>query len=123
MSELRYNHVMREWVVIATDRAKRPDNFKRPASAIKELPDYKKDCPFCQGNEGDLSDEAFRISEGKLWRVRSIPNKYPALDMKKAPWRKNDGIRSSMQGFGLAEVVVENPRHNYFNNLLPFSSA
>ena len=118
MSEFRYSHVMREWVVIATERAKRPDNFRRPASAIKELPDYRKDCPFCPGNEGGFSDELFRIGDKKTWRVRCIPNKFPALDMKKELWRKNDDLEWSMQGFGVAEVVVENPRHNRFIALM-----
>lgn len=118
MSELRYNHAMDEWVVIATERARRPDDFKRPASAIEKLPDYRKDCPFCPGNEGDLSDETFRIGDKNGWRVRSVLNKFPAFDTKKKLSRKNEGGKWWMQGFGVAEVIVETPYHNRFIALM-----
>jgi len=45
-SELRFDLASKDWVVVATGRAKRPEHFKREKRKIKVPP--KKDCPFCQ---------------------------------------------------------------------------
>ena len=50
MPQLRQDPATKEWVIIATERSKRPDDFKK-AKSINEKPPYKKDCPFCPGNE------------------------------------------------------------------------
>ena len=118
MSELRYNIITRDWVVIATERAKRPQDFTKSARDDKALPEHRADCPFCPGNEGDGSDETFRIGDKKNWRVRSIYNKFPALSYKEKLERTNVGIYNSITGFGIAEVLIENPRHNAFIGLM-----
>ena len=112
MSELRYNIVNREWVVIATERAKRPHDFVRPQKEVKSIPEFRPDCPFCPGKEGDLSDETFRIGSPNKWNTRSIYNKFPALSPKEKLVRNNDGIYHSISGYGIAEVIIENPKHN-----------
>lgn len=114
MSELRYNYSTGEWVVIAIERAKRPSDFNIAKADVRGLPEYKDNCPFCVGNEGDLSDETFRIKDGKSWRVRSILNKFPAFSTKTAQSSSREGLFRSMGGFGIAEVVVEHKRHNSF---------
>ena len=112
MSELRYNIINREWVVIATERAKRPHDFVRPKESIKLIPEFRQDCPFCPGNEGDLSGETFRIGSKEKWDTRSIYNKFPALSPKEKLVRHNDGIYHSISGYGIAEVIIESPKHN-----------
>jgi len=112
VSELRYNIVNREWVVIATERAKRPHDFMKPQKDVKIIPEFRQDCPFCPGNEGDLSDETFRIGGKEKWLTRSIYNKFPALSPKEKLVRHNDGIYHSISGYGVAEVIVESPKHN-----------
>jgi UDPglucose--hexose-1-phosphate uridylyltransferase len=112
VSELRYNIINREWVVIATERAKRPLDFKKPQKETKPLPDFRADCPFCPGNEGDFSDEVFRIGDKNAWKLRSIYNKFPALSPKEKLVRKNEGIYHSISGYGVAEVIIESPRHD-----------
>lgn len=113
MSELRYNIVNREWVVIATERAKRPHDFIKQQKDLKPIPEFRPDCPFCPGSEGDLSDETFRIPDSKNgWKVRAIYNKFPALSPKEKIVRHNDGIYHSMSGYGIAEVIIESPKHN-----------
>jgi len=111
MSELRYNLVSKDWVIIASARAKRPHDFKiqKPAEAI---PQFKKDCPFCPGNEGDLSDERFRLGDSKAWRTRVVYNKYPALSDKVEEKRGSGGSYKWISGFGICEVMVEHPRHD-----------
>ena len=112
VSELRYNIINREWVVIASERAKRPYDFKKAQKEAIPVPDHRKDCPFCTGNEGDLSDETFRIGDKNSWRVRSIYNKFPSFSPKEKLIRNNDGIYHSISGYGVAEVIIENPKHN-----------
>ncbi|MDD5136498.1 MAG: galactose-1-phosphate uridylyltransferase, partial [Candidatus Omnitrophica bacterium] len=112
MSELRYNVVSRDWVVIATERARRPDSFKRPAKKEDALPEYKKDCPFCPGNEGDGHDETYRLVDKDTWKVRSIRNKYPAFSPEVKEERRISGIHNSITGYGMHEVIVENRAHN-----------
>ena len=50
MPQLRQDPATKEWVIIATERSKRPDDFKKIKS-IAGKPPYKDDCPFCPGNE------------------------------------------------------------------------
>ena len=50
MPEIRHNLLTREWVIIATERAKRPDQFVRKGEK-KALPAFEPMCPFCPGNE------------------------------------------------------------------------
>ena len=80
MSHLRQNVITKDWVIFATERAKRPHEFARSLSDIPpELPTYKHSCPFCKGNENLSEPEYLRIEDEGGWRVRIIPNKYPAL--------------------------------------------
>jgi UDPglucose--hexose-1-phosphate uridylyltransferase len=111
MSELRYNLVSGEWVVVATERAKRPKDFLK-VKEKKELPAYKEGCPFCPGNESLSPPESARIGDELSWKVRTVPNLFGALSMKSEHGRKLDGICLSMGGFGNAEVIIEHPQHN-----------
>lgn len=109
MSELRKDPVSGAWVIIAADRAKRP---QQNASAGGMEP-----CPFCTGNEAMTPPEVFtyRESPGKPnspgWSVRVVPNKYPALEQS-AQWHiKKEGLLKSMNGVGVHEVIIESPEH------------
>jgi UDPglucose--hexose-1-phosphate uridylyltransferase len=50
MSELRQNFATREWVVIATERARRPEEMAHHRER-KPLASFVPSCPFCPGNE------------------------------------------------------------------------
>ena len=47
MPELRKDPIIGRWVIISTDRAKRPTDFVRESVQISG----KGFCPFCYGNE------------------------------------------------------------------------
>ena len=98
--------------MIATERAKRPLDFKKQQKEVKSIPDFRADCPFCPGNEGDFSDETLRVGDRNNWKIRSIYNKFPALSPKEKLTRKNEGIYHSISGYGVAEVIIESPKHN-----------
>ncbi|MFA5143622.1 MAG: galactose-1-phosphate uridylyltransferase [Candidatus Omnitrophota bacterium] len=112
MSELRYNLVSREWVIISTERGKRPTDFKNTGDKRPVLPKRKNDCPFCPGNEGAGGDETFRLGDKDTWRTRVIYNKYPALSTKVKEEHSSDGPYMYMTGYGIHEVIVEHPDHN-----------
>lgn len=118
MSELRYNIISLQWVIISTERAKRPKDFIREKKDKKELPAHKTDCPFCPGNEAMTPGETLRIGSSGAWKVRSVCNKFGALSMSEKRQRKVIGLHSVMNGFGDHEVIIENPLHNAFISLM-----
>ncbi len=118
MPELRQNLLTREWVIIAKERARRPEEFKSKKEK-KELPEYKKECPFCPGNEKMTPYESFTIQEKKGWKVRVIPNKFPALASEGKRDRHIEGIHRFMSGVGIHEVIIESPLHNLTTALMP----
>jgi UDPglucose--hexose-1-phosphate uridylyltransferase len=112
MTELRQNMITREWVIIASERAKRPHEFAQKKSLSVEVPCYKADCPFCVGNENLTGIESYRISDPYGWKVRALINKYPALSNVGERIRKVDGLYHSLSGVGFHEVIIEHPRHD-----------
>jgi UDPglucose--hexose-1-phosphate uridylyltransferase len=119
MSEIRQNIITRDWVIIATERAKRPHEFAQKNKVKVQLPHYKPDCPFCAGNEALGTKERLRIPETGDWNVRIISNKYPALSPEGSKTRTNDGIHKVVSGVGIHDVVVDTPIHNTTTALLP----
>ncbi|MFZ2196239.1 MAG: galactose-1-phosphate uridylyltransferase [Thermodesulfovibrionales bacterium] len=111
MSELRLNLITREWVIIATERAKKPEEFRKLKNK-KNLPEYLDSCPFCPGNEQRTPDEIMRIPYGDSWKIRVTPNKFSALSPDLNRERKNEGGRHTITGFGKHEVIIESPVHN-----------
>ena len=45
------------------------------------------------------------------WRVRVIPNKFPALEIEGELNKRGDGIYDMMRGVGAHEVIIESPEH------------
>ena len=123
MSEIRQNLVTKDWVIIATERAKRPEDFKKKEKSAVALPVYEKNCPFCPGNEAMSPEETFSIERNGKWQVRIIPNKFPALSKTGERIRTVDGIRRKLTGVGLHEVVIETPLHNTTTALLPVENV
>ena len=112
MPEFRFNILTREWVIIATERAKRPMEFAQTAPRLN-LPSYDKKCPFCPGNEHMTSAEVDRIESAPgIWQTRAFKNKFPALDESLQPNESGDFLRPRIDGFGIHEVIVDSPKHN-----------
>jgi UDPglucose--hexose-1-phosphate uridylyltransferase len=116
MSELRKDLISGRWVIIATERSKRPDDF-RPGAAAGAAPEAAGFCPFCEGSEGKTPPEVFALRapgtapDSPGWTVRVVPNKFPALTPGPPPPRATKGVYQSMEGRGVHEVVIENPDH------------
>ena len=45
------------------------------------------------------------------WRVRVVPNKFPALQVEGEQNKRGEGIYDMMNGIGAHEVIIESPRH------------
>ena len=112
MPELRQNIATKEWVIIATERAKRPEEFVQPSRPLSEdRPEWEEDCPFCPGNE-ELDLEVMRIPARGPWQLRVVSNKYPALQLEGERMRTFDGVHRQITGVGYHEVLIESPQHN-----------
>lgn len=118
MSQLRKDIISGRWVIIAAERSKRPDDFRPAQAGEAKPPEAKGFCPFCAGNESKTPPEVFALrAEGMGpdqpgWRVRVVPNKFPALSRGPAPSRQENGLFTWMDGIGVHEVVIENPDHD-----------
>jgi UDPglucose--hexose-1-phosphate uridylyltransferase len=114
MPELRKDPVIGRWVIIATERKKRPNDF----NVIKAVPavDHRF-CPFCPGNEDKTPPETLAYREAGTqpnapgWRVRVVPNKFPALRVEGGLDREGEGLYDKMNGVGAHEVIIETPDH------------
>jgi UDPglucose--hexose-1-phosphate uridylyltransferase len=114
VSELRKDPVTGRWVIIATDRRKRPNDFLLERSKIIG----RDHCPFCPGREALTPPEvlAFRgnggTRNGPGWELRVVPNKFPALQVEGTLDRAGEGLFDRMNGIGAHEVVIETPDHD-----------
>jgi len=109
MPELRKDPVVERWVIIATERARRPMDFAPEAVASLG----REGCPFCPGREDRTPPEVFRSggSEDGPWTVRVVPNKFPALHLDGEVQSAGEGIYDRIDGIGAHEVVIETPDH------------
>ena len=121
MPELRKDPITGRWVIIATERAKRPSDFLRDKVQIHG----SGFCPFCYGNESKTPPEilAYR-SDGSTrnapgWSLRVVPNKFPALGIEGTLNRQGEGLYDKMNGVGAHEVIIETPDHNLTLATLP----
>jgi UDPglucose--hexose-1-phosphate uridylyltransferase len=112
--ELRKDPITGRWVIISTDRSKRPSDFSREKVVLKG----SQFCPFCPGNESKTPPEimAYRPGENGRrdipgWNLRVVPNKFPALGIEGDLDRQADGMFDKMNGIGAHEVVIETPNH------------
>jgi len=119
MPELRQNRFTKEWVIIATERAKRPKDMV-VLRAPRSLPSFDAKCPFCPGNEKCTPPEVLRVAApgNGRWLVRVVPNKFAALQPELTPHRVVERSHRTVNGFGVHEVVIETPDHSQATALM-----
>ncbi|MDD2553269.1 MAG: galactose-1-phosphate uridylyltransferase [Desulfotomaculaceae bacterium] len=112
MPEWRKDPIVNRWVIIATERGKRPNDYKE----INEGKISRK-CFFCEGNEEQTPPEiiAYRepgtVKDTPGWWVRVVPNKFPALNIQGDSYQQDRGVYQYMDGVGAHEVIVESANH------------
>ncbi len=113
MSEMRYDPITGEWVVVATVRARRPDSFAAAKTASKKAP---RACPFCVGEEHQTPPEVLAYRNGSQpngpgWQVRAFENKFPAFALNGSPTLCVGDQCRRLVGSGRHEVLVLSPDH------------
>ncbi len=112
-SELRLDLISKDWVVIATGRAKRPEAFKKERRP--EIKVSKKDCPFCNIETQEKPILVFSSGKKTLlknkipqnWSTIVIPNKFPAFLPHPDFHKKIEGnLYETMNAVGFCELVV-----------------
>ena len=84
MPELQKDPITGRWVIISTERGKRPNEFLRESVTASD----PKNCPFCPGSESKTPSEILvygRNGDAKNtpgWKIRVVPNKFPALGIE-----------------------------------------
>lgn len=117
MPVLRFDPTTSDWVVFAPSRKFRPhDGHSKPAPESAAV-SVVANCPFCSGNEALTPQEIYSVPEtsggAARWKVRVVPNKFPALRIEESPARVAEGGSfHSMGGCGAHEVIVESPDHS-----------
>jgi len=122
-NELRKDYLLDRWVVIATERKRRPTDFIQ-----KTLAEAKpENCPFCPGNEHMTPPATlvYLMENGKIikekdvdgyrhknWIVRCFPNLYPAFTPPKNGEKFEIKEQKMAEAFGHHEVIVESPIHD-----------
>ncbi len=114
MPELRKDPITGTWVIISSERKKRPKYYLPPPEQDATSPET---CPFCPGNEAMTPPEiaAYRPGGGPAngpgWAWRVFPNKFPALRVEGELSKSAEGFYDKMNGIGAHEVLVETARH------------
>ncbi len=125
-NELRKDYLLNRWVVIATERSRRPTDF------AKQKPETAKSavCPLCVGNEymtppalmlylkenGEIkkAKDPLAGERPKNWLIRGIPNLFPAFSPPRQPEDETQIMKSDNFGnaIGHHEVLIESPNHD-----------
>ena len=100
-NEIRFDPILREWVIVAQNRTVRPVLGK---TFTKEKPKYS--CPFCP----DAPEGAGE------WVVKALPNRFPALSIETQGNFTDETILSDFYqtrpGKGNCEVLLYSQDHN-----------
>lgn len=129
MPELRTDWLTGRTVLVAENRALRPNEFATPKAGDLQAADghVAASCPFCTGNEARTPPAVYekRDAHGN-WVIRVVPNAYPAVINLSGTDAMNDlTIGSSLMDAtaaaskrrsgsdiqGVHEVIIESPHH------------
>jgi len=109
MGVIRKDYILDRWIYYATDRKKRPMEFKEDKVTEISSP---KTCFFCPGNEHLTPKEIGRVEHKNAWKIRWFPNKFPAVELKGNPKikTKNKFFKEG-KNYGIHEVIAETNDH------------
>jgi len=112
-SEFRYDVASKDWVLIASERGKRPGAFKVKKRKIIKTP--KSKCPFCRIETQKKpvlifsNNKEIPLSSNipKKWTTIVIPNKYPAVSPFKKLKEYSEGkLYKKVSATGFHELVI-----------------
>ena len=96
---IRKDYILDRWVYYATERKKRPREFRTLTSN-----DNSKICFFCPSNEHLTPPEIGRVEYKGSWKIRWFLNKFPVVEMKnnknnRKLKSKNSYMKKLLMGF------------------------
>jgi UDPglucose--hexose-1-phosphate uridylyltransferase len=107
--EFRRDPLHDTWVVFAPERQRRPQDYQAATAAPASLD------PFAEGNERLTPPEIYAARKEKTkpnepgWRVRVVPNRFPALRIEGKLESTPEGLYDRVTGIGAHEVIIETP--------------
>lgn len=122
VSELRFDLVSKDWIVIATGRGKRPQAFIEKKKSTPEA--INKPCPFCDittqepavlvrtKNKGNIKVKNNQELKNIDWSIVVVPNKFPAFAPADSLGERGVGPYQVMDGVGRHEVIIHRD-HNH----------
>ena len=120
--EFRRDPLHHVWVAFAPERQRRPQDFKTAVFQRAKLD------PFAEGNERLTPPEVFAMREkgtdpnGPGWRVRVVPNRYPAMRIEGQLSANPEQLYDRMTGIGAHEVIIETPDSDLGLEELPMAA-
>ena len=105
MPELRKDPIVGRWVIISTERARRPGNFVEAMDNTSEA----RDCPFCHDASPDVY--VHKKDSSSNWQARVVKSGTPILKEEGNLQLRGHGLYDVGNGLGAHEVVIESPRH------------
>ncbi len=119
-SELRFDLISRDWVVIATGRGRRPEMFKKEKRAKIKV--SKRNCPFCnietQEKPNLIYSQGKKNATNKIpknWTTIVVPNKFPAfLPYPKIETKIEGNLYQTTNAVGFCELVVTRDHEKHF---------
>ncbi|MDX1808873.1 MAG: galactose-1-phosphate uridylyltransferase [Sulfurospirillaceae bacterium] len=111
MSEIRFDLLRNQYILIAPERLHRPDFYQ-----CKNKPDTNNTtCPFCYGNEYLTPPEIFALRDNEAntagWQTRVVPNLFKAVQIELEDRSRRKGLFESIPGVGAHEVLIDSPEH------------
>lgn len=114
MPELRQDRFTKEWVFVASEDIKHPQELIA-RRAQKATPSFDPNCPFCPGHENHTALEILRVPSPKGgWTLRVIPRKFTGVASE-----LEGNSPGAVEGFGIHELIIETPDHSLTTALLP----
>jgi len=113
MPELRKDPIVERWVIVNTEKPYTSSDFQGEAPVWKG----EENCPFCNGHEQLTPPEIEAVRDAPAarntpgWKVRVVPNKFPALRIEGELDKRGVGMFDRLNGIGAHEVIVDNPQH------------
>ncbi len=110
MSQLRLNLLTGRWVTVVPSRANRSTDFAPRTQQVESDPE--RTCPLCPGASRDEAPLFESVDAQGNWKMRVIPNRYPAFEGDESLAVRNLGpVHVMAEASGTHEVFVFQPEH------------
>lgn len=108
--ELRRDPVVGRWVIVSTERGRRPTDYPKEPSR----PPAAVDCPFCPGRDPATPPESAvsRDANAGLRRPQVMRSLHPLIAADEEFLKQGEGMFDMMTGYGEHEVVIDAPEHD-----------